>query len=166
MSETSITSASDYTQVEVAQALRTLALYGGSESRAARALASEGLPIPKETLALWRSERYPVEYEDIVYRLRESIGSQVSDGAMEVASNAQALSAQMIDRLQAELHEVPAKELAKAALNMAQTSRTNVEVARLLRNEPTSIQEVRSVDETLDVLADLDVIDVEAEEVE
>ena len=98
-------------------------------------------------------------------QLRERIGSQVSDGAMEVADNAQQLSQEMITRLKGELHDVPAKELAKAALNMAQTSRTNIEVARLLRNEPTSIAEVRSVDETLDVLRDLDVIDVEVEEV-
>lgn len=154
-----------YSQVEVAEGLRVLALYGGNYKRAEAALKAQGLPISNDTLKVWRTEKYPVEYEDIVYRLRETIGQQVSDGAMEVADSAQQLSSEMIARLQENLHEVPAKELAKAALNMAQTSRTNVEVARLLRNEPTSIQEVRSVDESLDVLRDLDVIDVEAEEV-
>jgi hypothetical protein len=163
---TEIETAGTFTEPEIAEALRTLALYGGSYSRASTALQAQGLPIPASRLKSWREDRYPVEYEDTVYRLRESIGSQVSDGAMEVAANAQALSAKMIDRLQTELHDVPAKELAKAALNMAQTSRTNIEVARLLRNEPTSIQEVRSVDETLDVLRDLDVLDVPEADVE
>jgi hypothetical protein len=164
MAEKEITRANDYTQLDVAKALRALALYGGNAARASKALTAEGLPVPVPTLEQWRSTTYPVEYEQIVYELRQKIGSQVSDGAMEVAVDAQQLSAEMIARLQRELHEVPAKELAKAALNMAQTSRTNIEVARLLRNEPTSITEVRSVDETLDVLRDLDVIDVEAEE--
>lgn len=165
MAKSEIEKPSDFTQIDIAQALRTLALYGGSYTRAARALTSEGRPVPADRLKRWREDQYAVEYEDIVYELREKIGSQVSDGAMEVAAGAQELSAKMVARLQNELHDVPAKELAKAALNMAQTSRTNIEVARLLRNEPTSINEVRSVDETLATLRDLDVIDVTAEEV-
>lgn len=163
---TEIQAASDFTEPEIAEALRVLALYGGSYARASTALHAQGLPITASRLKTWRTETYPVQYEDTVYRLRESIGQQVSDGAMEVAANAQALSSEMIARLQENLHDVPVKELAKAALNMAQTSRTNAEVARLLRNEPTSIQEVRSVDETLDVLRDLDVIDVPESDVE
>jgi leucyl aminopeptidase len=83
---------------------------------------------------------------------------------MEVATQAQDLSAEMVRRLQENLHEVPTKDLAKAALNVAQTSRTNVEVARLLRNQPNSIVEVRSVDESLDRLKELDVIDVDVVE--
>jgi hypothetical protein len=49
---------------------------------------------------------------------------------------------------------------------MAQVKRTNIEVARLLRNEPTAITEVRDYSESLDELKALGIIEVEAEEVE
>lgn len=161
MAQTEIEKPNDYTQIDVGMGLRALALYGGNYARASRALTADGRPIPPKLLKTWREDTYAIEYEAVVYELREKIGSQVSDGAMEVAVSAQELSAQMVAQLQENLHEVPAKELAKAALNMAQVSRTNVEVGRLLRNEPTSITEVRSVDESLAALEDLDVIDVE-----
>ena len=156
--------AEDFTEEDIALALRTIALVGGNCTRAATILESEGREVSHTTLRKWKDEKYPVQYEEIVYNLRESIGSKVSDGAMEVATQAQDLSAEMVRRLQENLHEVPTKDLAKAALNVAQTSRTNVEVARLLRNQPNSIVEVRSVDESLDRLKELDVIDVDVVE--
>lgn len=166
MAEKELAHAGEFNELDRAVAFKVLALNGGNYSKAARALKSEGRPIHPDTLQRWREETYPVEYETIVEEMRSRISSHVSDGAMETAVNAQEVTGEMIARLQENLHEVPIKDLPKAALNMAQTSRTNAEVARLLRNEPTSIVEVRTIDESLDVLRDLDVIDVTAEEVE
>lgn len=157
--DTEIEKATDLNQMDVALGLRAVALYGGDYVKAARAMLAEGRPIEAPVLKSWREDEYPIEYERIVYELREKIGSQVSDGAMEVAVEAQQVSAELTADLQGRSHELKANELAKAALNMAQVSRTQVEVARLLRNEPTSITEVRTVNESLDVLQDLDVID-------
>ena len=156
----------DMTELDIAEGLRMLALYGGNSAKASAALLSEGRPISASTLQRWRTETYPVQYEDIVYRLRQDIGQKVSDGAMETATAAHALEAEMIAKAQQNLHEIPAKDLPKAALNMAQVKRTNVEVARLLRNEPTAITEVRDYSESLDELKALGIIEVEAEEVE
>lgn len=158
-------SPTDYTELDKAEALRALALYGGSPAKAARALASEGRIISTATLTSWREE-HAVQYEEIVHGLRQQIGQHMSDTAVEVAGQAADLEAQMIARAQENLHEIPAAQLPKAALNMAQVKRTNIEVARLLRNEPTQITENRSVYESLDELKALGVIEVEAEEVE
>lgn len=165
MAETEIQTASDFTQLDIAMGLRALALYGGNCQRASQALTAEGRPIPPGRLKQWKEDDYPVQYEEIVYTLRQKIGEKISDGAMEVASAAQSLSHQLIDQLQENLVELPASQLAKAALNMAQTSRTNIEVARLMRDQPTAITEVRTLDDSLDTLKDLDVLDVEAADV-
>jgi hypothetical protein len=154
------------TELDIAEGLRMLALYGGNANRASAALLSEGRPISAATLRIWQTEKYPVQYEDIAYRLRQDIGQKVSDGAMENATAAHALEAEMIAQAQQNLHKIPAKDLPKAALNMAQVKRTNVEVARLLRNEPTAITEVRDYTESLDELKSLGIIEVEAEEVD
>lgn len=155
-----------WSQLEVATALRTLALYGGNASRASSVLTAEGKPISAKVLTSWKKEKYAVEYEDIVYELRQSIGQRISDDAMEVAAAASDVEATLIAETQRQLADIPAKDLAKSALNMAQIKRNNVETARLLRNEPTQITETRSVDESLDELRALGVIDVEAEEIE
>lgn len=159
-------SAREWTQLDIATGLRTLALYGGNVTRAAAALKAEGKPISTKVLASWKNEKYAVQYEDIVYELRQSIGQKISDDAMEVAAAASGVEAALIAETQRQLADIPAKDLAKSALNMAQIKRNNVETARLLRNEPTQITETRSVDESLDELRALGVIDVEAEEIE
>lgn len=156
----------DWTELDVATGLRALALYGGNATRASRALNAEGLPVSAKVLTSWRKEKYAVQYEDIVYELRQKIGQKVSDDAMEVAARASEVEAELIAEAQKQLADIPAKDLAKSALNMAQIKRTNVETARLLRNEPTQITETRSVDESLDELKALGVIDVEAIEEE
>jgi hypothetical protein len=155
----------DYTELDVATGLRTLALYGGNSAKASRALLSQGRPIPEKTLRDWRDGKYAVQYEDLVYDLRQSIGQKVSDEAMEIAAQATEVETALISATQANLHDIPAKDLAKAALNMAQIKKTNIEAARLLRNEPTQIVENRSVYESLEELKALGVIDVEAEEI-
>jgi hypothetical protein len=156
----------EWTMVDVAAGLRALALYGGNAERAARALAESGPPIAAKTLRQWKRGKYAVQYEEIVYELRQTIGHKVSDDAMEVAAAASEVEAQLISETKAQLHDIPAKDLAKAALNMAQIKRTNIESARLLRNEPTQITEHRSVDESIEELRALGVIEVDAEEVE
>ena len=152
--------------VDVATGLRALALYGGNAQKAAKALLAEGRPIPAKTLTQWRNGKHAVEYEDIVHELRQAIGQKVSDEAMEVAAAASEVEAELIAETKAQLHDIPAKDLAKAALNMSQIKRTNIESARLLRNEPTQITETRNVDESIEELRSLGVIDVEAEEIE
>lgn len=159
-------SARDLTELDIAEGLRMLALYGGDAARASRAMLAEGRPVSTSTLRKWKDEDHAVQYEDIVYRLRQNIGQRISDDAMENATAAQSIEAEMISRAQQNLHEIPAKDLPKAALNMAQVKRTNVEVARLLRNEPTAITETRDYAESLDELKGLGIIEVQAEEVE
>jgi hypothetical protein len=159
-------SPTDYTELDVATGLRAMALYGGNAQKASRALTAEGRPIPAKTLKQWRDGRYAVQYEDMVYELRQSIGQKVSDEAMEIAAQATEVETALIAATQANLHDIPAKDLAKAALNMAQIKRTNVETARLLRNEPTQIVENRSVQDSLEELRSLGVIEVEVEEIE
>jgi hypothetical protein len=156
----------EWTQLEIATGLRTLALYGGNAARASASLTADGRPISAKVLTSWKKEKYAVQYEDIVYELRQSIGQRISDDAMEVAAAASDVEAALITETQRQLADIPAKDLAKSALNMAQIKRNNVETARLLRNEPTQITETRSVDESLDELRALGVIDVEAEEIE
>lgn len=157
-------SPSDMTELDIAEALRYMALYGGNAARAAQAMLADGRPVTAETIRGWAKGKYAIQYEDIVYRLRQDIGQRVSDDAMETAAAANSVEAELIARAQAELHAIPAEQLPKAALNMAQVKRTNVETARLLRNEPTAITETRDYQESIDELKALGVLSVEAEE--
>lgn len=155
----------DYTEVDVEMAMRVLALYGGNCVRASEVLKSEGRPISVEKLRQWKRETHIVRYEKAVDELRARIGTRVSNEAMEVVSRAASIEDALMDRLEDEVHALKPGELAKAALNVAQTKRTNVEIARLLRNEPTSIVENRTVEESLDTLKDLGIaVTVEAQE--
>jgi hypothetical protein len=157
--------ATDFTITDVALALRSLALYGGNAARASQALAAEGRIVTPECLRKWQNEKYPVEYQRVVDELRGEIGSLVADGAMEIASAASDLEGKMMARLAEELHEVPATQLAKAALNMAQAKKTNVETARLLRDQPTEIVENRNAADAIEELTSLGVVvNAEAEE--
>lgn len=151
---------------DVATALHVLALNGGDCTRAREILTAEGRPIPLKTLLDWKNNIHAVRYEETVYNLRKEIGSVVSDRAMANATAANNLQAEMLAKAAETLAIDPPKDLTKAALNLALVQKNNVETARILRDQPTSIVEVRNVDETIADLADLGIITVEAEELD
>ena len=141
-----------YNEIEIQTGLRVLALCGGNITRAHKQLAGAGKHIPKSTLRDWRNETYCVRYEEILADLRQEIGEKVSDEAMEIAGQATQVEKQLIEELQEKLHEIPEGQLAKSALAMAQSKEINTRTARMLRDQPTSITEVRDPD---DIIAEL-----------
>ena len=84
--------------------------------------------------------------------MRQEIGEKVSDEAIEIAGQATQVEKQLIEELQEKLHEIPEGQLAKSALAMAQSKEINPRTARMLRDQPTSITEVRDPD---DIIAEL-----------
>lgn len=158
-----------YGEVEVQTGLRVLALCGGNTTRAAKQLEGAGIPVHRRTLADWRDRLYSVRYEETLAELRQEIGQRVSDEAMEIAGQATEVEKELIAGLQKELHEIPAGQLAKSALAMAQVKEINSRTARMLRDQPTSITEVRDPQDIIAELRHLGLvensIDAQAEEV-
>ena len=152
-----------YTEADIEQGLSILALHGGNARRAAEILDGEGRPIPERTLEAWRDTVHAVRYENTLARLRQEIGTQVSDQAMEIATGAAVVEAELVRKAGETLGALEPKELTKAALNMSILKKNNIEAARVLRNEPTVVVESRDVGDTLDALKTLGVINMQKE---
>ena len=156
----------DFTEADVEVGLRLLVLSGGDESRAARLMASEGRPVDPRTLRSWRDERYAQRYSALTHEIANDISLETASRSMELAGMAQSVEEDMIREAQHKLKDIPARDLARSALAMAQIGETHTKTSRLLRDQPTSITEVRDVSEIMAELKHLEVIEGTAEEVE
>jgi len=84
--------------------------------------------------------------------MRKEIGEQTANEASEIAGLATQVERSLIENLQDSLHDLEAREMANAALKVAQVKEINVRTSRLLRDQPDSITEIR---DPADILAEL-----------
>jgi hypothetical protein len=88
------------------------------------------------------------------------VGEEVAGRAMEQALQEDEAERLFVERALDRLDEIPTRDLAASARNMAQAKALNVTKAQLLRDRPTEIKETRSVPELLAVLKDAGVLRV------
>lgn len=161
-----IESSGEWGPEEIELGLRTLVLTGGNAAAAARRLASmeDPRPIDRRTLQHWKEDRFAHRYEQLVAEIRADLTTNVADQAMGLAEEVAEVEAELIRETRAKLKDIPAQHLARSALALAQVRSTNVQTARLLREQPTQISEIRDPAEILAELRDLKVIDAEVVE--
>ena len=138
-----------YTETDYQLGMRCLALCGGNTTRAAKQMEQAGRPVPKDTLRDWKDKP---RYQEVLTEMRAEIGEQTANEASEIAGLATQVEKKLIEGLQNSLHDLEARELANAALKMAQAKEINVRTSRLLRDQPDSITEIR---DPADILAEL-----------
>lgn len=161
-----LTAPNQWSDTDIELALRTMALTGGSPTKTAALMEQEGRPIPATTLTTWRDTTHAVRYENIVDQVRGEISKRVANRAMHIAGEAAQVEAGLVERAGDTIRELDAKDLTKAALNMAQLKKQNVETARVLREQPTQIVATQDVGDALARLQALGVLNVEAQEIE
>lgn len=139
--------------------LRTLALCGGNASRAAKLLQDADLEHPpaKRTLQDWKDKTYANRYLEILNETQRDIASRTADTAMELAGRAQSVSAELVEVTAEKKDQIEPKDLARSALALTQVSAEQVRTGRLLREQPTSISEVREPSEIIEELKALHV---------
>jgi hypothetical protein len=123
--------------------LRVLALCGGQAAQASRLLASQGYEIHRNTLTGWKNRTYAHRYLEMLHEHRQEISARTADMAMELAGRAQSVSAQLIEKTEERIDEIPPKDLARSALAATQVTAEQTRTGRLLREQPVSITEIR-----------------------
>lgn len=139
----------EYSEKDRQLGMRCLALAGGSPTRAQRQMEAAGRPVPRETLRDWKET---ADYQLVLSDMRKEIGEQTANEASEIAGLATQVERSLIENLQGSLHDLEAREMANAALKVAQVKEINVRTSRLLRDQPDSITEIR---DPADILAEL-----------
>jgi hypothetical protein len=140
------------TQVEVDTALKLLALNGDKPKLACEQLAEEGIDLKPEALRMWRDRSFPRRYIQLRQELAKDVGEDIAGRAMEGAMQALEAQSKYIEAAVDKLDRVPPAHLANNVAALAQAVGVLVEKAQLLRDRPTEITEVRSIDENLAVL--------------
>jgi len=132
-----------YPEETVQLGLRVLALCGGQAAQASKLLASEGYEIHRNTLTGWKNRAYAHRYLEMLHEHRQEISARTADMAMELAGRAQTVSAQLIEKTEEKIDEIPPKDLARSALAATQVTAEQTRTSRLLREQPTNISAVR-----------------------
>lgn len=136
-----------YKPEEIERGLAAVAVWGGNTRRAARQLKAAGLSIPRETLRGWietvHSERYAELRTELVPRIHAKIAEESEDLARREAE----LAHKVLDRLETELPDIPARDLPGALRNLDTGKAINVEKSLLTRSQPTVIVGRQSPDE-------------------
>jgi hypothetical protein len=145
------------TEAEVDLALRLLVLNGGKYKPTVEQLEAEGIAISRDSLRNWRDTAFPRRYYEIRRDLGRDVGEEVAGRAFERALEADAATAEYIEEAVAKKGKVPAEHLAKNALALSQVVSNSVDKAQLLRDRPTEIKEVRTVEAMVDDLERLGV---------
>lgn len=137
---------------EVQLGLRVLALCNGEAAQASRLLKSEGVDIPRNTLTGWKNGTHAHRYLEMLHEHQQEISSRTADTAMQLAGRAQQGSADLVEETIKRKEEIEPKDLARSALALTQVTAEQVRTGRLLREQPTSISEVREPNELIEEL--------------
>jgi hypothetical protein len=148
-----------YSDAEIDAALRTLILTG-SVAKASRTLIESGLQFSEQQLRHWRDHAFANRHYRLRRELANDVGEEVAGRAMEQALQEDEAERLFVERALDRLDEIPTRDLAASARNMAQAKALDVTKAQLLRDRPTEIKETRSVPELLAVLKDAGVLRV------
>lgn len=165
MAKTKAVQSSRHDAETIELGLRLTVLSGGNCSRASKLMLGEGKTVDDTTLRRWKEDKYSHRYEQLVDEVRRELDESIKDVSSVIAEQAQAVESQMLRELATELHEIPAKEKARAVQALAQAASTHVQIGRLLNEKPTSITETRPPAEIVAELRELGVIEATVEEI-
>jgi hypothetical protein len=161
----------NHSEQEVKLALELMAINGGAIKPAHDILKAEGIVVSRNTLPKWRDHYFPRLYAATRRELGKDISEKIAGKAFERALQADAIQEKYLQEAEARLKDVEPNHLAKNVQALATAKGQDIEKARLLRNEPSEIKEVRTVDEITAFLISkgiakrVDEIDGEAEEI-
>ncbi len=115
---------------------------------AAEILAGEGLPIPRSTFAeLGQQGIHPHRDAEVrareLPRLREFLAEKHTAAAERYLH----LEQRVADRIEETLEEILARDLPGASRNLAVSGAVHVDKSQLLRDQPTSVVQHRSIEE-------------------
>lgn len=129
-----------------------LALYSGNRRRASKALADQGFRVPASTLNDWQ-QRAPDTYAKVKRNLMPQIRELAAEQHSELAQLEGEAGRKLLDRLMAEYHEIPARDLPGAIRNLDVGQGINRDKAAVLRGENTDTpMPSRSVADILEAL--------------
>ena len=114
-----------------------MAIHNGNSRRARDFLAQDGIKLSHQTLREWATKRHVERYAAIRADYLPQMRAQAADEHMDLAERAMQNNALILDRLSANVGELPVKELPGAARNMAVTAGVHTEKAQLLNDQPT-----------------------------
>lgn len=125
-----------------------LAMAAGNAAQAERDLAAIGAPIPIQTLRRW-AKADPERYERIQTEVHTRLHHKMAAEAEALVAKAATVQHAYLDRMVAEVAEIPSKELPKAFQATAVAAGIHTDKSRLLRDEPTTITDNRTADEIM-----------------
>lgn len=167
---------SQYSPEQIDVCLMVVAMYGGRVRTALRELSeSYGFKPHEQQVAKWKNELYADRYRELQEEYADAIARRAAARAMELSELAadgvekflhKALGA--ADQIEAET-VADIRDLATSARNISQVQANSIEKARLMRDQPTDLHALESLDELVDVLRAAGVVrelpvDADAEE--
>ena len=157
-----------YTEEEIERGLVATALASGNTRLAAEILAREGLPIPRSTLQSWVRRIHPQRYEEVRARELPRLREFLAEKHTAAAERYLRLEQRVADRIEDTLEEIPARDLPGASRNLAVSGAVHLDKAQLLRDQPTTVVQHRSIEEVERELRahGVEIIDGFSEEVE
>lgn len=137
-----------YTEAEIERGLSVLALCAGHGKRAEEMLREDGHPIPASTLLTWTRTK-PERYAKAQRRVYHQLQSRMAGELERLSARAISIEDKLLDRIERETEEIPARDLAGALRNVATAQGISTDKFRLLRDQPAAVVEHRNADEIL-----------------
>lgn len=155
---------------EIERGLVEVAAANGNVRAASKALAEQGVKVPKTTLHRWATDTHADRYLQIQAELMPRIRARAAEQHMELADRGMQLEHKVLEKLDSEVDEIPARDLPGAARNIATGAAIHTDKASVLRGEPTQILARHDIAEVTRSLRakgiELEVVDAGAVEVE
>lgn len=145
-----------YTEASKERALTFMAMAAGNSARASRELAAVGHHIPDRTIREWAGQD-PERYERICTDVHTRLHHKMAAESEAIVAKASAVQHAYLDRMVAEVAEIPSKDLPKAFQSTAVATGIHTDKARLLRDEATTIVDDRTSAEVMRKLTALGV---------
>lgn len=138
-----------WTDAEREVCLLILARHDGNARRAARELKQQGIPVSENTLASWRRDNYPQEYQRIRAEVLPVLQEETAELYADVATRSAQVAGEMLARLAREHGEISASQLSAKIKDLSFVTGIHRDHAYKARGQPTEIVRRESVSEIL-----------------
>lgn len=140
-----------YSQEQRTKALIAMAHWNGNGRQAAKELAQDGLDIDHKTLWRWARKQHVEDYERIRAEVLPQVEAKAAEDYADLAARQVEVAHRITDRLEANIDEIPARDLPAANKNTVTAAAISTDKAQLLNDRPTHIVK-RSASEVLRAL--------------
>lgn len=138
-----------YGAEDVDKGLVALALASGRGEVACRVLEKQGMRVTAKTLRNWRDNLYRDRYWEVQRKVLPRLQARAAENHAAIADAAVELNAKLLERLDKDADNLPIRDVAGAARNVATVGGIDRDKAAMLRGEPTEIVEHRDAGEIL-----------------